>query len=390
MRKYFPGLDGLRAFAILAVLICHTDVEHGLDGFGTFGTTLFFVLSGFLIGGILIRERDKSATTFGPYWRSFMWRRVLRIFPVYYITLVAYWWLTPHGNVSYWWFVTYAYNWLFSPGNKINPGSLNHTWTLCVEEQFYLLLPWIVWFTPAARRVKTLIAIFFASMALYVVSSGWLPVVTFVFTPCILFAFIAGVLIAEFNLRGDLHVPPIIRKLTWGTCLVYLFGSYLTPNRNYNLILGLVPDGNTSRVLMVALSALLIATALEDPPRLLCLPIIRHIGMISYGIYLWHPLVFYWVDHTIHLPSGDFGPSDLALAGVVVLKFAASYLIAVITWYGFEVWMLRLRDFAPAILRLQTAKYATEQPARSGISGSQRDLHPRASSIACRIHLTSV
>ena len=149
-----PALDGLRGIAILLVLIHHLTIyrpEGGLDSwiaavplFGWCGVNLFFVLSGFLITGILLDTRDSPV-----FYRSFFARRVLRIFPLYYGVLFLGFVLAPlllpmpdaYGRHQLWLW-TYLANFAM-PFGKGEP-AFSHFWSLCVEEQFYLVWPFLV------------------------------------------------------------------------------------------------------------------------------------------------------------------------------------------------------------------------------------------------------
>jgi peptidoglycan/LPS O-acetylase OafA/YrhL len=162
---YFPALDGLRALALAMVFIDH---YIGIGIFGV-GVNVFFVLSGFLITGILLDTRDEPHRL-----RNFYVRRTLRIFPLYYAIFLLLLLLTPvmHWRWNSAWilwpaylgnFVFYMPEWLVRPewmlvsnGQLVGANhvmlQLGHFWTLCVEEQFYLLWPWFVF----TRSRKTL------------------------------------------------------------------------------------------------------------------------------------------------------------------------------------------------------------------------------------------
>jgi peptidoglycan/LPS O-acetylase OafA/YrhL len=164
---HLPGLDGIRGLAILLVMFSHFIVVGENHGDGThpfhrlllsgyLGVDLFFVLSGFLITGILVDARSRP-----HYFRTFYMRRALRIFPLYYgLLAVAYLsvpLLSPEdaplltGADSPWWYWLYASNigmavkgnWLTSP----TWFSLGHFWSLAVEEQFYMVWPFVVFLT---------------------------------------------------------------------------------------------------------------------------------------------------------------------------------------------------------------------------------------------------
>ena len=159
LRSTIPALDGVRGLAILAVLahqLCldgypmNSTVKHLLLPFeaGWIGVQLFFVLSGFLITGVLLETRHAQ-----NYWSSFFMRRSLRIFPLYYVLLLVTFVVVPrlvdvsaatlaeHGNAAWYWL--YASNWMvLGPVKEVE--TLGHCWSLAVEEQFYLLWPFVV------------------------------------------------------------------------------------------------------------------------------------------------------------------------------------------------------------------------------------------------------
>ncbi len=184
MERYRPGahvaaLDGIRGLAILLVLIFHSScfcpeasssrLEHlyyNLVSVGWCGVDLFFVLSGFLITGILLDSRGDG------YFRNFYARRVLRIFPLFYgCLLVAYGvgpFLRTDINGLDWlirkqlWFWSYLHNWLFAFQSFPQPNYMGHFWSLAIEEQFYLVWPLIV-FVLSPRSVRRLCLILFLS-----------------------------------------------------------------------------------------------------------------------------------------------------------------------------------------------------------------------------------
>src|SRR4029450_1185274 len=156
---HVPVLDGLRGIAILMVLGHHYSIvwsrtiplESGIRSvleFGWCGVDLFFALSGFLITGILIDAKGQES-----YFPRFYWRRLVRIFPLYYVFLAAVFVLLPFfpgigvttAQVAPWWYLTYLQNW--KPNRGASDPFLGHTWSLAVEEQFYGVWPLIVRFS---------------------------------------------------------------------------------------------------------------------------------------------------------------------------------------------------------------------------------------------------
>ena len=147
---YHKSIDGLRGFALLLVLMFHQDIAY----FGWTGIILFFVLSGYLITKVLMAEKEKQLpikTKFKNFWM----RRILRIFPIYYLYLL----ILVIGLVTKWipslvemempWLFTYTYNfYLISVYDHTGPSFLaGHFWSLSVEEQFYLFYPFLIFFS---------------------------------------------------------------------------------------------------------------------------------------------------------------------------------------------------------------------------------------------------
>lgn len=167
VKQYVPALEGIRGYGFLLVfcghyfmsdLIAHPGTMRFklLTTFGSlalFGVPAFFVLSGYLIGGILYGTRNREG-----YFRVFYTRRILRVFPVYYITLlVIAGFYALHGvriNHQFWISFLYIQNLFPSYSSvSIGPVYVGHFWSLAVEEQFYLLWPLVVWLFPEKRKL---------------------------------------------------------------------------------------------------------------------------------------------------------------------------------------------------------------------------------------------
>ena len=168
-------LDGLRAFAVFLVVLTHyVPATRPVAPFGDFGVRLFFVLSAFLIVGILLRAGTEGrARTL----RRFYARRFLRIFPAFYLVLFTAAALNVPGiREGLWWFAAYLGNyWFIFVGSVANPNYGNHLWSLAVEEQFYLLAPALVLFAPRRYLKPILIAAAVAAVGYRAgaVASGW-------------------------------------------------------------------------------------------------------------------------------------------------------------------------------------------------------------------------
>jgi peptidoglycan/LPS O-acetylase OafA/YrhL len=151
--KHMPQLDALRAFAVFVVMVEHwVHVQHVVD-WGALGVRLFFVLSGFLITGILLRYRGEleGGRPLGSLLRTFFARRFLRLSPVYLLYLAAIAVALPWSRQYMGWFVVYLQNFLFALRPKVFEVLLAHFWSLSVEEQFYLFWPAVILLTPRRR-----------------------------------------------------------------------------------------------------------------------------------------------------------------------------------------------------------------------------------------------
>jgi len=173
---HYPALDGLRGIAILLVVVFHNFGFIDFFFFGWLGVDLFFVLSGFLITGILLKSVGKPG-----YLRNFYFRRILRIFPLYYLLLIVCFFILPfisslkpqldynsHHQVYFW---TYTQNWLFALSPPANSNYLIHLWSLGVEEQFYLIWPLLILWI---RKPKTLLVIVATLLAGVLIFRSWL------------------------------------------------------------------------------------------------------------------------------------------------------------------------------------------------------------------------
>jgi peptidoglycan/LPS O-acetylase OafA/YrhL len=152
---YRKQIDGLRFVAVFLVLIEHfTPANIHVIPAGSYGVDLFFVISGFLITSILIKPNELS---FLQNYKNFIGRRTLRIFPIYYLTIVVLF-VAGYGVIREYlpWFLTYTYNYAHMY-YKLPYNAVSHFWTLAVEEQFYLLWPFIA--LACRNRPKALLCI---------------------------------------------------------------------------------------------------------------------------------------------------------------------------------------------------------------------------------------
>lgn len=318
-RAYFPALDGVRAFALLLVFCGH--YLHWPWGWA--GVDFFFVLSGFLITGILYDTREAAHRL-----RDFYLRRVLRIFPLYYGLLIALVLMTPifHWKWSGWWWVwpTYMGNfirfvepystdvafWDAANGNLVASGRhlttfhLGHFWSLCLEEQFYLVWPAIVFAAKSRKQLIQICAVVVVLSPIARTVALWLlPLryeqleITYSFTPFRLDGLLLGGLIALL-LRGPeqqrlIGVFRNFGRVALPASLVYLVWA-IAHHANYAYPPGRLTWG-LSCVDLVA--AALIVCSLRPGSvvyRIFSVRCFRWAGKVSYGAYVFHDIPHAW------------------------------------------------------------------------------------------------
>ncbi len=300
-----PQLDGLRVVAVLAVLVQHTfgfNDDHWtyliLPLPGPAGVRLFFVLSGFLITDILLRARNESARLEVSCWsvvKAFYVRRMLRIFPLYYLALAVAAVASFPGFRSHWiWYVTYFPNALFVRLDGWDRAT-GHLWSLSVEEQFYLLWPLLILFLPKRAVVPGVIGtILMAPIARMILLASNLPLAAYVLTFARADALAVGGLLAcarrrDLGLKGSAIAQTVMKSalsvglalllLTWlGRAVLPVWLRAATSESGFVFLAGWI----------VYRSAIGFAGL---PGRLLDNRVTEYLATISYGIYVWHLFV---------------------------------------------------------------------------------------------------
>ncbi len=205
---YMPQLDALRAFAVIAVVAQHAAPQlKAIFPCAHAGVRLFFVLSGFLITGILLRARDEAEASGRGRWRGlgrFYARRALRIFPLYFL-VIALGLAFDVGPIreAIAWLLTYTVNFYIALRQEWVDGYF-HLWSLAIEEQFYLAWPLVVLFAPRRWLVPIILAMIAAGVAYrsYAVGHRFHEIATYCLTPACLDSLGMGALLAVAGHRG--------------------------------------------------------------------------------------------------------------------------------------------------------------------------------------------
>jgi peptidoglycan/LPS O-acetylase OafA/YrhL len=339
-----PQLDAVRGFAVLLVMFEHLGGPvvrtHFPLSAGALGVNLFFVLSGFLISGILFAEIDRERGRTGAMLGRFFLRRSVRLIPAYYVVLLILAVLginEVRGDLL--WHVTYSSNFLVAAGGPMLP-----FWSLAVEEQFYLILPFILLLAGRHRL----------GVGIGLVATG---------LGARVLAYLAGTDPTSF----ELLLPGKLEVLGAGVVLGAL--CYANGRRAFSWI-----AGRGGRILGVAAAAALAleliifyTTPIEGIGRYFTFtltsgvyfgwvvvraargftgwiawvlehPVLRYVGRISYTLYLVHS----FIPEILRLPAAEAVTGELPLPVLAILSFGLSFVVATVSWLVLERPLLRM------------------------------------------------
>lgn len=329
-----PAIDGLRGIAISAVVCWHAFATHLASAFpllaGAFsllwsGVDLFFVLSGFLIGSILLANASA-----GNYFRVFYARRAARVLPLYAILIGVATWLAVDEDT--WALVFFVQNIQWSVQERFGQFVVGPTWSLAVEEQFYLVLPLLIRFLPGKHLPATLVLLIVLAPILR--TAFWLSgcnMPAYMLLPCRMDSLFAGVLAAWFlsqdHRRALLQRNRSVLKLLTGVFVLGWCGLALAKLTIFAPLM--VTVGYTFIAASYTLILVLVVTSRRRYPTLL-LPL-SWVGIGAYSLYLFHlPLAVYW--------------PKILYARASVAEGFASY-IATLAFIAFVAWWLLERPF---------------------------------------------
>ena len=342
---YMPQLDALRAMAVLAVMAHHflpvyRYIPEDYLTLGLLAVRLFFVLSGFLITGILLRARSERP---GLALKSFYFRRVLRIFPIYYLTLLICFALNIASmRQGAFWHLTYLSNYV-APFHPEWMGPAGHFWSLAVEEQFYFVWPFLMIFLPTRHLVKAIlltigVAILFRVLAVYVFDLPLLAVGIFTFGTFESLG--SGALLAMFH--HDMRLRPYLQRFTRACLLV---GSSLLVILTALYVLKI---GSRIITILVCLGISLLFVVLIDKASrgfkgkakavLECAPVL-YVGRISYGLYVYHNFMLAVVVYFYYFYG--VAPNYRLVA---VFATILTFLAAVVSWHLVERPLIKLKN----------------------------------------------
>jgi peptidoglycan/LPS O-acetylase OafA/YrhL len=384
---FIPELNGLRAIAIILVFLCHvrlfipdTDSAWRLIktylGLGWVGVDLFFVLSGFLITGILLDTRNAK-----NYFSGFYVRRILRIFPLYYAVLTA---VILAGMAlkstivpsvlpipqDRWLYYSYLTNWLGLWKGQWGPNYLAHFWSLAVEEQFYLVWPLAVWLLPyrAIPRVAAALTLVAAAVRVIWIAHSGADIAIGLATVCRMDSLFVGAICAYlFRNRERMEkirvwLWPIV-GLGLGTFLLAFSGVLFFPRQAALVLYGsseavslddatlLLSGWGGYTFLALGFGALVLLAAHGEEKTTIFRRILRtrtlgSIGTYSYGIYVFHvPILGATLAFVTPKVFGDDEPTLLLGLCFVFGLALVTYIVSAASYEFFERKILALKRY---------------------------------------------
>jgi peptidoglycan/LPS O-acetylase OafA/YrhL len=362
-----PELDGIRGLAILLVLFFHilrraanltnNDLLHSITDIariGWIGVDIFFVLSGFLITSILLKTKEQPG-----YFKKFYVRRILRIFPLYYIVIVGLLFFLPAldpdlaiSTQAVWpFFILHQQNWLYIV-EPFPSGFLVVTWSLAIEEQFYLIWPAIVKFFNKRQLVFAGVGIILFSLLVRIIlmifAIGLFPVKGFLYygTVTRFEALAAGALVAiafqssEWKSLLGRHAKLVFILSILGFAAVLFRSSFSPVSNNSNLTIW----GYTLLALIGSTLIIMVSTQPENSWIRLAFrnKILSFFGKYSYAIYLLHmPILLVLWNYFTDAKRQSF---QVWLIFVLV-SFFGTIIASLLTWHLLEKHALGLKKY---------------------------------------------
>jgi len=353
--KYYKQLDTIRFFAVSMVMFAHW--RYDLMQFrplelGSLGVSMFFVLSGFLIGRILLdcKLANQNSLSANLYTiKSFVIRRCLRIFPIYYLYVFCmYLWgedilkMDLKEDILY--FLTYTSNYLYLFRQQWD-GYISHTWSLSVEEQFYLVFPWIVLF---ARRRQTLIIVL---IILFVIGTMF-PLIyyrpfIFLHTLSCINAFAIGAIVSYVEIFKPRWSKTFYKAMYFLGLITFIY-IFILPFTDINCF------PIFKRFFVSIWTSAVICFIINDKKLLFVEQILNFkffqwVGKISYGVYIYHVITTQlYIVLRRHLSEWNLSiPSAGELSLIWPIQFVMVLILATISWYLIELPLNSLKDRFP-------------------------------------------
>lgn len=354
--KYIPGLNGLRALAVLNVIFFHWGLppfanHESFEKFvpnGNFGVNVFFVLSGFLITGLLLIEKTRLTDSYHSTQKiilRFYARRFLRIFPIYYLTLFAlYFSSLPGFRSNFFYYLTYTEN--FNVLRKQSWDSFSHTWSLAVEEQFYLVWPFVIILVRKTRLVPVILFFILLGPAFSIFQTCVLKpgLNAFILAPSCFDSFSIGALLAYYYTENNWGImSKCIKWLLPLSLLLFFYWMFAPMGGHFQFLKRFFQSIIACGFILFCLSP----SHKKWRAVLLDNGVLNWLGLVSYGLYLYHYALPWFYGKAKENLNFSFGKYD----GLIdyFLMFVLLLLVCALSYYFIEKPILRYKKrFAAA------------------------------------------
>ena len=333
--KYVPQLDSLRALAVF--LVINTHWLGGFWSFGQHGVMIFFVLSGFLITYILLDVSENSHNKIKSI-RQFVVRRALRIFPIYYLFILAFFIMgIPFMRQNFVWFFTYTSNIKYFLLGEFPEGLFSHLWSLAVEEQFYLFWPFLILFFRSKTLpyiISSLIIIGGLSRIFFYSFGAQLFDSTFSYTLTTSYSDTLGIgaLLAYFYYFYSSKLKAINPNLI-GVCSILLLGVYNGLSFfEFKLLTMFLMNTVFSFASSAVILFLISSPKTNYLNRLFSWSVFIFIGKISYGLYLYHKVIPWLIGYS----CAKLGVEEPAPLPLYWMSLILLFTVAICSYYFIE------------------------------------------------------
>lgn len=342
---HYPALDGLRGFAALAVLAFHTYLN--VFWLGWIGVPFFFVLSGFLITGILTDSKKAH-----NYFTVFYARRSLRIFPIYFLTILlvlVFGFINRMAVQDVWLYFFYVQNFKLSFNNWIIsfPFCANHTWSLAIEEQFYIFFPLLVYFL----KERILIVVCFVLIVVAICTRYFLSIqfpgnpINWVNTFSNLDFLSAGALISiglKQKKQAIINIVLFVLFCLTVCCVVLFKISFKNPINLTHI------NGQFFLVLLLFFAGIVIVNLVTKSNAISRIVFenkwITYTGKISYGLYLYHFPLYFVIDYFTNRYQIIFVENGFGVYILAAVKLMVTFFSAVLSYHLIESRLLKYKS----------------------------------------------